>query len=104
VYLVLGWLAGTVSKQVVERAIKAATDGLVGWMTRRRWNARGKGVKQVEYILGPDVKLLKEVEVDSRTRSRDRQAGSAEDSEGAARRYSPKRVAALSFQREPSST
>jgi hypothetical protein len=36
IYLVLGWLAGTVSRQVAEAATKAAADLIREWMRSRR--------------------------------------------------------------------
>jgi hypothetical protein len=61
VYLVLGWLAGTVSKQVAEQAIKAAADLVREWMRSRR--RKTGNATQVAYILGPHGNVLKKVQV-----------------------------------------
>jgi hypothetical protein len=61
VYLVLGWLGGTVSKQVAEQAIKAAADAVREWMRARR--SKDQDITQTAYILGPNGKVLKKVDV-----------------------------------------
>jgi hypothetical protein len=61
VYLVLAWLAGTVSKQVTEQAVKAAADLIRAWMRSRR--SKIGDTTQVGYILGPHGERLKKVQV-----------------------------------------
>jgi hypothetical protein len=61
VYLVLAWLGGTMSKEVAEQAIKAAADLVGQWMRERR--SKKDSVPKTAYILGPDGKVLKKVEV-----------------------------------------
>jgi methylase of polypeptide subunit release factors len=56
-YLVLGWLGGTASKQVVEQAVKAAIDGVREWMGSRSQTSR----KVIIY--GPGEQVLAEVTV-----------------------------------------
>jgi hypothetical protein len=58
---VLGWLAGTVSKQVAEQTIKAAADLIREWMRSRR--SKTGDTTQVAYILGPHGEVLKKVQV-----------------------------------------
>ncbi len=62
-YLVLGWLGGTVSKEVAERAIQAATEVVVQWMKGRRRRA----TEHVAYLLGPKGEVLKTVTVSPRS-------------------------------------
>jgi hypothetical protein len=65
-YLVLGWLGGTVSKQVVEQVVKAATAAVIKAMQSRSRKAK-------VILFGPDGEKLGEVEVDpSRTSGRGR--------------------------------
>jgi hypothetical protein len=64
VYLVLGWLGATISKQMVERAINAAADAVVQWVKSRRTPRRDHPTRTMVYILGPDGRVLKEVRVD----------------------------------------
>lgn len=61
IYLVLGWLAGTVSRQVAEQATKAAADLIREWMQSRR--SKKGDTTQVAYILGPHGEVLKKVQV-----------------------------------------
>jgi hypothetical protein len=64
-----GWLGGTVSKEVAERAIQAATEVVVQWMKARRRRV----TEQVAYLLGPKGEVLKTVTVSPRSsRSRPR--------------------------------
>jgi hypothetical protein len=60
VYLVLGWLGGTVSRQLAERAITSVVDAVAGWMKSRRT----PDTRQKATLLGPDGKVLKVVEVE----------------------------------------
>jgi hypothetical protein len=61
VYLVLGWLGGTVAKPAAEQVVKAAADLIGQWMRKRRSKKRGS--LQIAYILGPDGKVLKRIEM-----------------------------------------
>jgi hypothetical protein len=61
VFLVLGWLGGTVSKQVAEQAIEAAADLIREWMRSRR--SKANDITQVADILGPRGERLKKIQV-----------------------------------------
>jgi hypothetical protein len=61
VYLVAGWLGGTVGKPAAEQVVKAAADLVGQWMRKRR-SRKGGGI-QITYILGPDGKVLKRIEM-----------------------------------------
>jgi hypothetical protein len=61
---VLGWLGATVSKHLADQAVKAAADLVREWMRARR--NKGDRARQIAYILGPDGKVLKKVQVQSK--------------------------------------
>jgi hypothetical protein len=66
VYLVLGWLGGTVAKPAAEQVVQAATDLIGQWMRKRRSKKGGR--LQIAYILGPDGKVLKRIEMPPESR------------------------------------
>jgi hypothetical protein len=65
IYLVLGWLGGTLSKQVVEQAVNAAADAVRKW-----WQSRRTSIVTVAYIFGPKGEVLSKVRMEPSQPSR----------------------------------
>jgi hypothetical protein len=60
-YVVLAYLAGSVSQEVVSQAVKAAVDFAMRWIKRRLKADKHPGGGQRVYILGPNGEVLRTV-------------------------------------------